>query len=57
VHVTAEGLETDEQLAFVASLGCDEVQGFKFGAPMSASALEEALAVRPLRKQLIERGA
>jgi diguanylate cyclase (GGDEF)-like protein/PAS domain S-box-containing protein len=56
LHVTAEGIETDEQLAFVASLGCDEAQGFRFGAPMAASALEEALgAAVPCR--LAERGA
>jgi EAL domain-containing protein (putative c-di-GMP-specific phosphodiesterase class I) len=56
LHVTAEGIETGEQLAFVASLGCDEVQGFHFGAPMTARALEEALAPRAER-WLLERGA
>jgi diguanylate cyclase (GGDEF)-like protein/PAS domain S-box-containing protein len=56
LHVTAEGIETEEQLAFVASLGCDEVQGFHFGAPMTARALEEALAPRAER-WLLERGA
>ena len=56
LHVTAEGLENDEQLAFVASLGCDEVQGFHFGAPMTARALEEELAPRAER-WLLERGA
>jgi diguanylate cyclase (GGDEF)-like protein/PAS domain S-box-containing protein len=56
LHVTAEGLETDEQLAFVASLGCDEVQGFHFGVPMTARALEDLLAPRAER-WLLERGA
>jgi len=57
LHVTAEGLETEEQLAFVTSLGCDEGQGFRFGVPMALAALEETLAPssRPLR--LLERGA
>ena len=57
LHVTAEGVETDEQLAFVASLGCDEVQGFRFGAPMRVESLEELLAVRPLQCRLLQRGA
>ena len=57
LHVTAEGVETDAQLAFVASLGCDEVQGFRFGAPMREAALEESLAVRPSPLRLLERGA
>ncbi|MDB5071089.1 MAG: hypothetical protein JWM87_2200 [Candidatus Eremiobacteraeota bacterium] len=57
LHVTAEGVETDAQLAFVASLGCDEVQGFRFGAPMRVASLEESLAVRPSPLRLLERGA
>jgi diguanylate cyclase (GGDEF)-like protein/PAS domain S-box-containing protein len=55
LHVTAEGLETDEQVAFVASLGCDEVQGFRFGGPMPVLALEEALA--PQQRRLVPHGA
>ena len=56
LRVTAEGIETEEQLGFVASLGCDEAQGFWFGAPMSDTELEQALAPRP-RLQLVKRGA
>lgn len=33
LKVTAEGVETDEQLAMVRSEGCDAVQGFLTGAP------------------------
>jgi EAL domain-containing protein (putative c-di-GMP-specific phosphodiesterase class I) len=32
--VTAEGVETKEQAAFLKSLGCDEVQGFFFARPV-----------------------
>ena len=55
LRVTAEGLETDEQVAYVAALGCDEAQGYRFGAPMPAAALERAVHGRSLH--LLERGA
>ncbi|MBV8644313.1 MAG: EAL domain-containing protein [Candidatus Eremiobacteraeota bacterium] len=54
LHVTAEGLETDEQIAFVASLGCDEGQGFRFGAPVDAAALEETLFPGAARARALE---
>ncbi|HEY0381193.1 MAG TPA: EAL domain-containing protein [Candidatus Elarobacter sp.] len=56
LRVTAEGIETDDQLGFVASLGCDEAQGFRFGAPMTGAELEAALAPPP-RLCLAERAA
>jgi len=37
LHVTAEGVETDRQLAFLRDRACGEVQGFLFGQPMPAS--------------------
>ena len=43
LEVTAEGVETDEQLAAVRGEGCDFVQGFYIGAPMPvADFLEQA---------------
>jgi diguanylate cyclase (GGDEF)-like protein len=33
---TAEGVETDKELAIVRQLGCDKIQGFFFGRPMEA---------------------
>lgn len=42
IPVTAEGIETEEQLAFIQSTGCDEVQGHLVGKPMTLKALLQA---------------
>ncbi len=34
MEITAEGVETEEQLAVLRSLGCDEIQGFYFSRPL-----------------------
>jgi diguanylate cyclase (GGDEF)-like protein len=43
---TAEGVETEEQLAMVRSLGCTEMQGYLFSKARSAADLAELLAVQ-----------
>jgi len=39
LNVVAEGVELHEQAQQLQNLGCDELQGFYFGRPMSAQAL------------------
>jgi diguanylate cyclase (GGDEF)-like protein/PAS domain S-box-containing protein len=36
LEIIAEGIETAEQLAFLRAEGCDEMQGYLTGAPMTA---------------------
>ncbi len=40
LRVTAEGVETEAQLAFLREQGCEEVQGFLLGEPVPATALQ-----------------
>ncbi len=39
LHVVAEGVESEAQRDALVALGCDELQGFLFAKPMSATAL------------------
>jgi diguanylate cyclase (GGDEF)-like protein len=60
LNVTAEGVETQEQLAFIRQLGCDEAQGYLFSKPLHTRDFEKLLEQRtvyftleeaPLKKQ------
>jgi diguanylate cyclase (GGDEF)-like protein/PAS domain S-box-containing protein len=43
LKVLAEGVETEEQLAFLRRNGCDSIQGYFFSPPLAAEAFEEVL--------------
>lgn len=43
LKVVAEGVETAAQLAFLKRLGCDEAQGYYYGAPHTAAEFEQLL--------------
>jgi EAL domain-containing protein (putative c-di-GMP-specific phosphodiesterase class I) len=46
LRVIAEGVETEEQLAFLRANNCDEMQGFHFSRPVPAQELEALLKER-----------
>jgi len=43
IPVLAEGVETEDHLAFLAAQGCSEVQGYLFGRPMPVEDVRSAL--------------
>ena len=47
LHLNAEGVETAAQVAFLSSLGVDEVQGYLFGRPQPASEIVHLLSQSP----------
>lgn len=46
LEVTAEGVETRRQLAFVESNGCDRLQGYLFSPPLSPPEMLDYLKAR-----------
>lgn len=47
LHLVAAGVETQIQLNYLKNLGCNEVQGFLYGEPQSASDTRQMLESRP----------
>jgi diguanylate cyclase (GGDEF)-like protein len=47
LRVTAEGIETPEQMQLLRLLGCDEGQGYLFGKPQTATDIMRLLAHQP----------
>ena len=50
METTAEGIETDEQLAAVCKAGCTEVQGYLLGRPQPARDVDKLVADLPARR-------
>ncbi|WP_398470197.1 EAL domain-containing protein [Tardiphaga sp.] len=44
LSVTAEGVETEAQEAFLRAKNCDEVQGFRYSRPLPQREVEYLLA-------------
>ena len=44
LSVVAEGVETKEQFDYLDNLGCDEIQGYLFSPPVSASEFSKMLS-------------
>jgi diguanylate cyclase (GGDEF)-like protein/PAS domain S-box-containing protein len=50
MQTTAEGVETQEELMLVRSLGCSLVQGYFFGKPMPVEEADELAAKGPVER-------
>jgi len=46
LEVVAEGVETDDQLTFLHSSGCDEIQGYLLGEPLPSDEFEKLVMTR-----------
>lgn len=61
IHTLAEGAETKEQVDFLRESGCEDIQGYFYGKPMSIEEFEEKLgegsyaAEGPLEKVVMNR--
>jgi diguanylate cyclase (GGDEF)-like protein len=47
LKVVAEGVETEQQLAFLRELGCDEIQGYLLSRPLPVVEISKVLAGKP----------
>jgi diguanylate cyclase (GGDEF)-like protein/PAS domain S-box-containing protein len=54
LRVTAEGVETWEQLSLMRSLGCDCIQGYLLACPLSPEAMDELLTSRASFYEIVD---
>lgn len=52
IPILAEGVETDDELAFINAAGCTAVQGFYFGKPMCHADMRDLLLRGPAQTYL-----
>jgi EAL domain-containing protein (putative c-di-GMP-specific phosphodiesterase class I) len=57
LRVIAQGVESEEQVTLLRSLGCDEVQGFLWSPPLPAADCEVLLAAGSLPPTTLPRGS
>lgn len=53
LQVTAEGVETEEQLGFLKALQCDQFQGYLFSRPATAKQLESKFNAHALKNTFV----
>lgn len=49
MHTLAEGVETDEQIAFLRHIGCELIQGYFFSKPIPPQLIDQTLDEKHLR--------
>ncbi|WP_292935192.1 EAL domain-containing protein [Noviherbaspirillum sp.] len=54
LRVIAEGAETEDQLAFLCTHHCDQIQGYYFSPPVPAAQLEDLLRANQALRGMVE---